>query len=122
MSSQRLYYSAFVILLLINLSACAFIESITQDDELEAYAESVFRRQNSITTTIMMQYEDELPEDSQLNQAEMAMYEACKLLNEYSSREMDGEPMGVLFKRKVKASIKGCDESILKVEAILANF
>ncbi len=102
-------------------SGCAFLETIGQNDNLAIYAESVFRRQNSVTTTIMMLSEDELTDDSQLNQAEMAMHEACRLLNEYSSREMEGESMGVLFRRKVKFSIKGCDESIHRVEEILTE-
>jgi len=106
---------------MISQNGCVFIESIAQDDELAAYAESVFRRQNSITSTIMMMSEDDIVDEKQLTQAEMKMYEACRLLNEYSSREMDGESMGVLFRRKVKFSIKGCDESIQKVEAILAD-
>lgn len=119
MNSQRFKHFISIILLLINLNSCAVIPSVDYRYELAAYAESVFRRQNSITSTIMMLSEDELPEDNQLNQAEIAMHEACKLLNEYTSREMDGKPMGVLFRRKVKASIKGCDESIQKVEEIL---
>nr|WP_305907306.1 hypothetical protein [Methylomarinum sp. Ch1-1]MDP4520047.1 hypothetical protein [Methylomarinum sp. Ch1-1] len=70
----------------------------------------------------MMSTNEALLEDERLHQAEMAMYDACKLLNEYSSREMDGEPMDVLFKRKVRASIKGCDDSIKRVEKILQKY
>ncbi len=118
----RLGYSIFTFfLLLISFSGCTVMESVTQNDELAIYAESVFRRQNSITSTIMMLFEEDIADESQLNRAEMAMHEACRLLNEYSSREMEGESMGVLFRRKVKSSIKGCDESIQKVEEILAD-
>ncbi len=112
--------SALVVLLV--ASGCAELTTIGNNDEIAKYAEAVFRRQNSITSRIMMSTDDDLYNDLRLRQAEVAMYDACKLLNEYSSREMDGEPMGVIFKRKVKSSIEECDNSIKQVELILVDY
>ncbi len=105
--------------LVLICQGCADIATIGNNDQIAEYAEAVFRKQNAITSRIMMSGGENENEDVKLRQAELAMYDACKLLNEYSSKEMDGETIGVLFKRKVRASIKGCDDSIHQVEIIL---
>ncbi len=119
MKSQCTFKLLLIFCASANLSGCAVVESIGHTEALAAYAESVFRRQNAMTTAVMMLYEDEIPEESELSRAETAMYDACRLLNEYSTREMEGESMGVLFRRKVKASLKACDQSIQTLESLL---
>lgn len=101
---------------------CAELTTLGNNDEIAKYAESVFRRQNAVTSRIMMSMDENLAGDGRLHKAEVAMYDACRLLNEYSSREINGEPMGVMFKRRVRESIKDCDESIKRVEVILAGY
>lgn len=104
---------------LVSAQGCAEINTIRNQDGIAEYAEAVFRHQNQVTNRIMMSMDEALLNDSEVRQAELAMHDACKLLNEYSAREIDGKPIGVMFKRKVRASIKGCDDSIRKVEAAL---
>lgn len=98
---------------------CAEFDTIRNRNDIAEYAEAVFRHQNQVTSRLMMSLDEALLDDIELRRAELAMHDACKLLNEYSAREMDGEPIGVLFKRRVRASIQGCDDSIRKVEAAL---
>ena len=122
MTNLKILQRSTLSLLILIAQGCAELQSIGNNDEIAEYAEAVFRRQNAVTSRIMMSMDDELNNDIRLQQAEVAMYDACKLLNEYSSKEMDGETMGVLFKRKVRASIEGCDESIKQVELLLVNY
>lgn len=122
MTTLKTLRGGSLLLFLLMFQGCAEIETIGNNDEIAAYAEAVFRRQNAATSRIMMSMDDELHNDPRLRRAELAMYDACKLLNEYSSREMDGEAMGVMFKRKVRASIQGCDQSIERVERILEDY
>lgn len=85
------------------------------------YVESVFKRQNAISTQVMMLPETELnAEDYEaLLQAEAQMQKDCKLLNEYALKEMDNESTTLMFKKQVKDSAEGCDLSIQEVEELL---
>ena len=47
------------------------------------------------------------------------MQTECKLLNESATREMDNTPMDVVFQKKVRDSIKGCEASIHATQAVL---
>lgn len=111
-----------VLAIFLTIQGCAEIDTIRNQDSVAEYAEAVFRHQNQVTSRIMMSMDDALLDDAELRQAELAMHDACKLLNEYTAREIDGAPIGVLFKRRVRASIKGCDDSIRKVEAALDGY
>lgn len=103
------------------LTGCSLLSDIWEQDTIAEYGESVFRRQNVITSQIMMLSESELsPENSQkLQQAEAQMQKDCKLLNEYANREMDKANIDLLFKKQVRDSIQGCDASIQKMEVLL---
>ncbi len=101
------------------LSGCSVMEMITHEQALSSYAESVFRRQNEVTSQLMMLSDDELEEPEEVYQAEMNMHKACRLLNEYSQREMEGKPIGLLFKKRVRNSLEDCDESIQELEELL---
>jgi hypothetical protein len=109
-------------LLLLSLQGCGGVPVINNQDDTAAYAEAVFRRQNILTSQLMMSVDEGLLSDSEVENAELAMHEACKLLNEYSNREMEGESMTVWFKHQVKASLSGCDESIGELEELLEDY
>ncbi len=101
------------------LSGCSLMEMITHEQALSSYAESIFRRQNEVTSKLMMIPEDELDDPEAVYQAEMNMHKACRLLNEYSQREMEGKPVSLLFKKRVRNSLEDCDESIQELEELL---
>jgi len=103
------------------LTGCALFHDIWEQDAIAEYGESVFRRQNLITSQLMMLSESELsPQNSQkLQQAESKMQKDCKLLNEYATREMDKTSIDLLFQKQVRDSIKGCDLSVQAMEATL---
>ncbi len=109
------FYSSMLV------SGCSLMSDWWQQDEIAQYGENVFRKQNVLTSQVMMLSESDLSEQNQqrLQQAEAQMQAACKLLNEYAAREMDAEKMDLLFQKQVKDSIKGCDMSIQKMEATL---
>ncbi len=86
------------------------------------YAESVFRHQNLLISRLMMLNEAELLADNQeVEAAEQAMNDACRLLNEYAEHEQEGKSSGFLFKRKVQNSIEDCDLKIQDLESLLAE-
>ncbi|WP_031432279.1 hypothetical protein [Methylomarinum vadi] len=76
-----------LLLFLVMGQGCAELTTLGNNDEIAKYAESVFRRQNAVTSRIMMSTDENLAGDGRLHEAEVAMYDACRLLNEYSSRE-----------------------------------
>lgn len=104
-----------------GLTGCSLLADLWQQDEIAEYGETVFRKQNLITSQVMMLSETELSEQNQqkLQQAEARMQKDCKLLNEYATREMDAVSIDLAFRRQVKESIKGCDLSIQRIEATL---
>lgn len=87
------------------------------------YAEGVFIRQNQATSEIMMLSEDDIDpyayED--LLEAEKEMQIACELLNEYAVKEVEGESIGLFFKKKVQNSVEGCEYALRNVESTLAK-
>lgn len=87
------------------------------------YAEDVFIRQNQATSEIMMLSEDDMEPFAyeHLQEAENKMQKACELLNEYAVREIDGQSIGLFFKKKVKNSVEGCEYALRNVESILAK-
>lgn len=102
------------------LTGCSLFQDIWEQDSIAEYGESVFRRQNLITSQIMMsEVELSAANTQKLQQAETQMQKDCKLLNEYASREMDNASMDLLFQKQVRDSIPGCDASIQKIEVLL---
>ena len=117
----RLMYPTLTILLCCGLSGCASVPPNSGHDSFTDYAESVFRHQNAVLSRLMMLNEaEQLPDNDVFQNTEQAMHDACHLLNEYAERESDGESMSLRFKAKVQSSIESCDESIQKMEALLA--
>jgi len=111
---NKILFSMVLVLAALN-NACSLVEAVTHRQALSDYAEALFRRQNELTTVIMM-----LPEENDaVYQAEMDMHTACKLLNDYARLTMEGKNASILFQRKVKNSLPACDVAIQKLETIL---
>lgn len=105
------------------LTGCSLISDAWNQDSIAEYGETVFRKQNLITSQVMMLSDSELsPENSRkLQQAESKMQKDCKLLNEYASREMDKATIDLLFQKQVRDSISSCDASIQSIQSLLAE-
>lgn len=122
---------SFCYLLLIaavNLfSGCMTLGKIPSDEEKKpksfaAYAEEVFRRQNSATSQIMTLSPEDLDDPAQYEKllaAEKDMQNACELLNDYAQRSEDGESTNILFRSRVGIAVKNCDHATQKLEALL---
>ncbi len=101
--------------LAVTIPACSLIDAITHEQELTVYAENLFRRQNELTSELMM-LDSGSDDENEIYQAELRMHEACKLLNDYAQSQMEGKSMGILFKRRVKNSLPACDDAIQDLE------
>ncbi|WP_150048304.1 MULTISPECIES: hypothetical protein [Methylomonas] len=113
-------FPAAVATLLTTVACSAVIPASGPFDSFAAYAESVFRRQNELSSRLMMLSASNLLQDTeQLDDAEHAMNDACHLLTEYAERENAGESISLMFKRQVKDSIEVCDLQIHQLEQML---
>jgi hypothetical protein len=109
-------------LALINLVACATTPAGSQHDSFADYAEAVFKHQNQLISRLMLLADSDQPiEDEEFETKEQAMHDACQLLNEYAEHEISGDDMSWRFKMKVQDSIKNCDDSVLKLESLVAK-
>lgn len=105
-----------------GIAGCATLPPHSVHSSFAAYAESVFRHQNELSSRLMMLSEaDQLPDSDVFENAEELMSDACHLLNEYAERENSGESISWRFEAKVQSSIEGCDASIQRMEALLAE-
>lgn len=116
---KRLLITTMVLLVSV---ACTTLPPAAQHyDSFAAYAEAVFRHQNTLTSRLIaLSDSEQLADDEALENAEQAMIDACHLLNEYAEQENAGQSTGLFFKRKVQASIEECDQRIQQLEALLA--
>lgn len=105
------------------LMGCSLVQDVWNQDDIAEHGEAVFRRQNAITSQVMMLSDSDLSASNQkkLQQAESKMQQECKLLNEYATREMDKKTSDVLFQKQVRDSIEGCDSSIKQIENTLVE-
>ena len=124
MSILRFSSNLLLLHLLLMLTGCV-ISHPAQDGKntlsFSEYVEDVFRRQNNIVSEILIIIEDDADETdhAELIRSEQNLQEACKLLNEYAVRERDELTMGLIFKRKVKNSVAGCEKAIENAESLL---
>lgn len=102
------------------LLGCASAPVNSGHDSFADYAESVFRRQNQLSSRLMM-LNDDAEEAEIFEVADQEMRDACHLLNEYAEREMSGESMGLRFKSKVQDSIEACDKSVQRMEVLFST-
>ncbi len=106
------------------LTGCAVFHDVFGYQSTAEYVESVFKRQNAISTQVMMLPETELEPDDydELLKAEVQMQKDCKLLNDYAVKEMNNESTSLMFKKQVRDSAEGCDDSVQEVEELLEDF
>ncbi len=107
-------------LLLFTLNGCATFGYTSTAD----YVEAVFKRQNAITTQVMMLTDIALSaeDEAELMQVEAQMQQDCRLLNAYAIKEMNHQSTSLLFKKRVKDSAEACDESVDELESLLDDF
>ncbi|MGZ4957929.1 MAG: hypothetical protein ACXV7J_01640 [Methylomonas sp.] len=119
---SRLNLLPVITMLGVGFAGCAALPPHSVHSSFAAYAESVFRHQNELSSRLMMLSEsDQLPDSEVFEKAEEAMSDACYLLNEYAERENSGDSIGWGFEAKVQSSIEGCDASIQRMETLLAS-
>ena len=88
------------------------------------YGERVFKRQNALSTEIMMIDDESLLSEADMEallEVETEMQHACRLLNDYALKEMNREPISLLFKKRANESVDDCAESIGEVESLLED-
>jgi hypothetical protein len=90
-------------------------------EEFEHRVEQAFRLQNRMTSEVMViQSDGSIPEQHDpLIQAEQIMEKNCSYLNEYVSRDIDGQSKGLLLLKHVENSVSDCESSAQKVEDLL---
>jgi hypothetical protein len=115
------FFGGILVLTGMSLNGCSLFQDMVEQDNIAQYGEAVFRKQNEITSQIMMLSEAELSKEQyqKLQQAESQMQKNCQLLNEYASREMDKSSIDLVFKKRVRDSIENCDLSIQQIEHTL---
>ena len=107
------------------LTGCSLVSDMWNQDSIAQYGEATFRKQNLVTSQVMMLLEDSdlSPENTQkLRNAEAKMQTECKLLNESATREMDKITSDLVFQKRVRDSISGCDASIQSVQGLLGQW
>ena len=125
MVKQIKYFIQYILLPLLVfffLSSCSITsKAFNSKERISIYAESLFKRQNSLTQQLMMLSDEEmtLADEEIIFQAELQMHDACHLRNEYANREMEERAMSVFFRRRVKNSLKTCEESVKNMESVL---
>ncbi len=114
--------------IMVTLPGCAlpffggYGEQGMSREEFTRYVEVVFRLQNSITSEVMILLESDDPQKHEgLLQAEQQMQEACRPLNEYASRDIDGLSIGLFLRRRVEKSAIDCERAAQEVKSLLAE-
>lgn len=111
-------------LLFSQLTACSLWQPATDTPSvtsLSAYAEAVFRRQNSAISKVMMLGldEDESPAYERILAAEKSVQTACAALNDYAELAQDGENTGLLLSARAGKSLQACDAATTELERLL---
>lgn len=89
-------------------------------EEIEQYVEEVFRFENSLTSQVMMvNYAGENGDQDRISRAEQKMHQACKPLNEFVSREIEGLNTGFFLRRRVMVSARDCDHAAHELQKLL---
>ena len=60
-----------------------------------------------------------LADEEIIYQAELQMYDACHLLNEYANREKEEKKSSIFFRNRLRNSLKICEESVKNMDFIL---
>ncbi len=87
--------------------------------QLSKEAKSLFIRQNTATSRVMILTMDQ--EDTLLEDAEQAMQEACAELNAYAVRLRDDLGDNLLQQQQVFSSLAACDAATEQLETLLQS-
>ncbi len=121
--NQKVIKLSVIIIAFALFAGCAFIQDPLGQKkmaELRQNAESIFRRQNTASSQVMILTMDE--EDSALSDAELTMQEACAALNAYVIRAISSDDflmLDFLAQQQVISSLDNCDAATKKLEALL---
>jgi len=121
--NQKAIKITVIINVFILFSGCAFVQDPLGQKkmaQLRQNAESIFRRQNTVTSQVMILTMDE--ENSVLSDAELEMQEACAELNAYVIRAISRDDflmIDFLAQHRVISTLDDCDVATKKLEALL---
>lgn len=96
--------------------------NVLPGQSFSAYAESVFRLQNRLTSEVMM-----LPDTNGKNnpsaivQAEQRMHQACQALNDYATQKTEGLGISLWLPMRVRQSAVACENAAKTLQAALAG-
>lgn len=90
-------------------------------EDFEQRVEEAFRLQNRMTSEVMVIQSDgsDPKQHEPIIQAEQVMEKNCRHLNDYVSRDIDGQNKSFLLQRRVENSVLACETSAQKVEELL---
>jgi len=90
-------------------------------EDFEQRVEAAFRLQNKMTSEVMViQSDGSNPRKHEpIIVAEQLMEKHCRYLNEYASRDVDGQSKSLLLLRHVETSVVDCESAAEKVEELL---
>jgi hypothetical protein len=121
-------YGKAIAFLAVLIQGCAsFIWGYGPDrqprEEFEHRVEAAFRLQNAMTSEVMeIQSDGSNPKEHEpIIQAEQFMEKHCSDLNEYVSRDIDGQNKSILLLRRVEKTVANCESSAKQVEDLLKN-
>ncbi len=122
----------FACSLTLALAACATVTTRQPDgsskqlsqEEYAAYAEQVFRRQNSASQRVIYyDSEAEKPENIvALEEAEENMLEACQFLNQIVMSKIYKEDETLILRLRTRQTIDDCDYATRELEALLQKY
>lgn len=115
--------------LLLLLQGCtppSFWHYGPDNQSLEAFkqrVEAAFRLQNHLTSEMMLLQETEESSNNlePILAAEQVMQKNCSYLNQYASRDIDGESPGLVLQHRVEHSLLDCENTARQLEALLAK-
>jgi hypothetical protein len=119
----------FIIICVLSVtqSACAPLWGYGPDrqtqQEFTRRVETAFRLQNRMTSEVMLlQSEDAAGNNHEfILKAEQEMHKKCKPLNEYASKEIDGESNGIFFLQRVENAIADCEIATKALQDLLTH-
>lgn len=119
-----MFKKPFIVLNTVLLLGCntMLLGSYGEDNQtLEAFTqrvENVFKFQNSMTNAVMLM-EDDAP--VAILESEQKMHIACKPLNDYASREMEGLSSDFALQNRVEQTAIGCEKAALELQTVLSG-
>ncbi len=125
---RRNISQSLMMVMLVLLQGCAplsFWHYGPDNQTMEVFkqrVETAFRLENRLTSEVMlMQDNDDDKSDSQesIFAAEQVMQKNCSYLNEYASRDIDGQGAGFLLQHRVENSLLDCENAAQQLESLL---